>query len=56
MVDWRDSLAGNVKFIFQLAEECLPEGGAKAKIAEGVLKDPPVVAILGLHQPPLPDR
>ena len=38
---------GNVKFIFQPAEEI--GGGAKALIEEGVLDNPAVDAILGLH-------
>jgi amidohydrolase len=45
----RDSFVGNIKFIFQPAEEIPPEGGAKRMIAEGVLLDPPVDAILGVH-------
>lgn len=43
------SLAGNVVFLFQPAEE-LPPGGAQAMIAAGALDDPPVDAIFGLHQ------
>jgi len=40
-------LAGQVKLIFQPAEETV--GGAKLLIAEGVLENPPVDAIFGLH-------
>ena len=43
---------GTVKFIFQGAEEGPPpgeEGGARMMIKEGVLKDPDVNAIFGLH-------
>ena len=43
---------GTVKFIFQPAEEGPPpgeEGGARLMIKEGVLKDPDVDAIFGLH-------
>ena len=43
---------GTVKFIFQGAEEGPPpgeEGGARMMIKEGVLKDPDVDAIFGLH-------
>jgi amidohydrolase len=40
-------LPGNVKFIFQPAEE--GPGGAKVMVDTGVLKDPSVAAILGLH-------
>jgi len=48
----RDKLPGTVKFIFQPAEEGAPrgeDGGAKMMIAEGVLKNPDVSAIFGLH-------
>ena len=38
---------GTVKFVFQPAEE--GEGGAEQMIKEGVLKDPDVEAIFGLH-------
>lgn len=43
---------GNVKFIFQPAEEGPPpgeKGGASLMIEEGVLKNPDVDAIFGLH-------
>ena len=43
---------GTVKFIFQGAEEGPPpgeEGGARMMIKEGVLKNPDVDAIFGLH-------
>ena len=43
---------GTVKFIFQGAEESPPpgeEGGARMMIKEGVLKNPDVDAIFGLH-------
>ncbi len=43
---------GTVKFIFQPAEEGAPEGeegGADLMIAEGVLENPKVDAIFGLH-------
>ena len=49
LASMRGSIAGNVKFIFQPAEEVPPEGGAKGMIAEGVLENPPVDAIFGLH-------
>jgi len=45
-------LAGSVKFIFQPAEEGPPqgeEGGAPLMIKEGVLTNPKVDAIFGLH-------
>lgn len=44
----RNLWQGAVKFIFQPAEEC-PPGGAKAMIEEGVLQNPDVKAVLGLH-------
>lgn len=43
----RDRLKGQVKFVFQPAEE--GPGGAEPMIAEGVLRDPPVDAAIGLH-------
>jgi amidohydrolase len=43
----RQDFAGTVKLIFQPAEE--GPGGAKPMIAEGVLKNPDVDAIIGLH-------
>ena len=48
-------LAGSVKFIFQPAEEGPPEGedgGAKMMVAEGVLGNPKVDVIFGLHVGP----
>lgn len=43
----KDSLKGNVKLLFQPAEE--GPGGAKPMIEEGALENPKVEAILGLH-------
>ncbi len=43
----RDDFAGTVKIIFQPAEE--GPGGAKPMVEEGVLKNPDVNAIIGLH-------
>lgn len=48
----RDEMHGNVKLIFQPAEEGAPPGeeaGAKLMIKEGVLRSPDVAAILALH-------
>ncbi len=48
----RDKIKGTVKFIFQPAEEGPPpgeKGGAKLMIEEGVLENPKVDAIFGLH-------
>ncbi len=47
----KGSLKGNVKLIFQPAEE-VPEGGASTLIQEGVLIKPKVNAIVGLHLVP----
>ena len=44
----KKSLKGNVKLIFQPAEE-IPEGGASTLVRHGVLKKPDVNAIVGLH-------
>ncbi len=48
----KDKIQGTVKFIFQPAEEGPPpgeEGGALLMVREGVLKNPDVDAIFGLH-------
>ena len=48
----KDKINGRIKFIFQPAEEGPPpgeEGGAKLMIKEGVLENPKVDAIFGLH-------
>jgi amidohydrolase len=48
----KDQIAGTVKFIFQPAEESPPpneEGGAPLMIQEGVMDDPKVDVIFGLH-------
>lgn len=48
----KNQLAGTVKFIFQPAEEGPPEGeegGAPLMIKEGVMDDPKVDVIFGLH-------
>jgi amidohydrolase len=44
----KKELHGNVKFIFQPSEES-PPGGAKPMIQAGVLKNPHVSGIFGLH-------
>ena len=54
--DLRDKVKGNVKFIFQPAEEGPPrgeEGGAQLMIKEGALENPEVGAIFGLHVWPI---
>ncbi|HEX9826544.1 MAG TPA: amidohydrolase [Flavobacteriaceae bacterium] len=48
----KDQIHGTVKFIFQPAEEGPPpgeEGGARLMVKEGVLDNPKVDAIFGLH-------
>ncbi len=48
----KNELNGTVKFIFQPAEEGMPageEGGAKLMVEEGVLKNPNVEVIFGIH-------
>lgn len=48
----KEDIKGTVKFIFQPAEEGAPKGengGAKMMVEEGVLKNPDVDAIFGLH-------
>jgi amidohydrolase len=52
--DLRRQLSGNVKFLFQPAEETY--GGASEMVADGCLRDEPGVdAIFGLHLEPLGD-
>ncbi len=43
----REQLRGDVKFVFQPAEERI--GGAARMIAEGVMRSPDVTAVIGLH-------
>jgi len=48
----KNKIKGTIKFIFQPAEEGAPpgeEGGAKLMVKEGVLENPKVDAIFGLH-------
>lgn len=48
----KDELAGTVKFVFQPAEEGAPkgeEGGAELMIKEGVMENPDVDVMFGLH-------
>jgi amidohydrolase len=46
----KDRLQGNVRFVFQPGEEGL--GGARYMVEEGVLKNPPVDAIIAAHVHP----
>ncbi len=51
----RDKWSGTVKLLFQPSEEDSPHGGAQKMIADGVLENPKVDAIFGLHMwPELP--
>ncbi|MEQ8524167.1 amidohydrolase [Gracilimonas sp.] len=52
LTEMKDDLKGTVKFIFQPAEEGAPqgeEGGGELMVKEGVLKNPDVDVIFGLH-------
>lgn len=52
LTDISDELTGKIKFIFQPAEEGAPqgeEGGAGFMVKKGVLKNPDVDVIFGLH-------
>ena len=52
LTEIREEIKGTVKFIFQPAEEGAPdgeEGGAELMVKEGILKNPDVDAIFGLH-------
>lgn len=52
LAEHQHELSGTVKFIFQPAEEGTPpdeEGGAEMMVEEGVLEDPDVDVIFGLH-------
>src|SRR6476659_6089561 len=52
LASMKDQIAGTIKFIFQPAEESAPpgeEGGAPLMIKEGVMDDPKVDVIFGLH-------
>ncbi len=51
----RDAFPGCVKLIFQHSEDTLP-GGAKELVEKGVLENPKVDAIYGLHVFPHADR
>ena len=52
LTEMKSELKGKVKFIFQPAEEGAPageRGGAEVMVEEGVLKNPDVDVIFGLH-------
>lgn len=50
----KEEIKGNIKFAFQPAEECNPEGGANFMIRDGVLENPKVDAAAALHVWDLP--
>lgn len=49
LAEEREELCGTVKFLFQPAEEHGGRGGAKPMIEDGVMKDPKVDFVFGLH-------
>ena len=52
LTEMKDEINGSVKFIFQPAEEGhqkVRKGGAELMVKEGVLKNPDVDVIFGLH-------
>lgn len=52
LTEMKDDIRGTIKFIFQPAEEGAPlgeEGGAELMVKEGVLENPEVDVIFGLH-------
>ncbi len=51
LIKYRDRVKGQVKFLFQPAEE-KPPGGASFMIEAGALENPAVDAILGIHTNP----
>lgn len=50
LADYREEFPGSVKFLFQPAEEI--NDGAKLMVEKGVLKNPDVEVIFGLHNSP----
>lgn len=52
LTELRDRICGNIKFMFQPAEECSPDGGAKYMIKDGVLENPKVDYAMALHMYP----
>lgn len=46
---FKEKLNGNVKFMFQPAEECSPTGGSRQMIADGLLTNPTVDEAYALH-------
>lgn len=50
----KEYINGNIKFVFQPAEECNPTGGANYMIEDGVLDNPKVDGAVALHVWDLP--
>ncbi|MGF6907510.1 amidohydrolase [Fusobacterium sp. PH5-44] len=46
---FKNELNGNVKFMFQPAEEVAPKGGSQGMIADGILENPKVDEAYGMH-------
>jgi amidohydrolase len=46
---YRNSISGNIKFMFQPAEECSPVGGARIMVEEGILENPKVDFAMAMH-------
>ncbi|MCI6152660.1 MAG: M20 family metallopeptidase [Fusobacterium perfoetens] len=53
ILDNKDKINGNIKFLFQHSEEL--GSGAKEWVDEGVLSNPNVDAVLGYHVMPIPE-
>ena len=51
---FKGNLSGNIKFLFQPAEEESPDGGAKEMVERGILENPKVDRAMALHIWPLP--
>ena len=49
LANFKDEIKGNIKFVFQPAEEANPTGGARYMIKDCVLENPKVDAALALH-------
>ena len=49
LTELKDEIKGNIKFVFQPAEEDNPTGGARFMIEDGVLENPKVDAAAALH-------
>lgn len=49
LAELKDEFNGNVKFVFQPAEEMNPQGGSRYMIEDGVLENPKVDAAMALH-------